>query len=503
MANGQKKIVVFVHGWSVHNTDTYGEFPARLEQEVRDNVGLELDIRHIWLGKYVSFRDEVQLQDISRAFETELHHQLGREITVGRRFICITHSTGGPVVRDWLDRYYIQQNRIDACPLSHLIMLAPANFGSALAQLGKARVGRMKAWFDGVEPGSGVLDWLELGSPESLELNQRWFNYSDLATGNRPIFSFVLTGQQIDRALYDYVNSYTGEIGSDGVVRVAAANLNATYVRLEQEEPELIPDSDPPQYKAHRLILKEHGQTQQTAFGLVSGRSHSGEKMGIIRSIINDGKNHPTVTAVLQCLNVHTGDDYKILCEKFVSRNVTILQEELLEWDKHLIRPDKYYIHDPHSMVIVRVTDDHGYIVEDFDLILTGKGHSPERLPQGFLQDKQKNKRNKGTITLFLNHAIMTGCPELKNNKGEVVRKERPDAKSLGFILEPHHEEGLVHYLKCELRATKTQLQNFLRPNQTTLVDIKLRRIVHEGVFRLTRDRVAVDFADDPPGPAI
>eukprot|EP01031_Cornospumella_fuschlensis_P043536 gene43536-53229_t len=43
-------------------------------------------------------------------------------------------------------------------------MLAPANFGSALAQLGKGRVGRLKAWFSGVEPGQGVLDWLELGS---------------------------------------------------------------------------------------------------------------------------------------------------------------------------------------------------------------------------------------------------------------------------------------------------------------------------------------------------
>jgi hypothetical protein len=28
-------------------------------------------------------------------------------------------------------------------------MLAPANFGSALAQLGKNRVGRLKSWFEG------------------------------------------------------------------------------------------------------------------------------------------------------------------------------------------------------------------------------------------------------------------------------------------------------------------------------------------------------------------
>ena len=52
--------------------------------------------------------------------------------------------------------------------MSHLIMLAPANYGSALAQLGKQRLSRIKSWFEGVEPGQGVLDWLELGSYYSV-----------------------------------------------------------------------------------------------------------------------------------------------------------------------------------------------------------------------------------------------------------------------------------------------------------------------------------------------
>ena len=42
----------------------------------------------------------------------------------------------------------------------------------------------------------------------------------------------MVIGQTIDRKLYDNLNTYTGESGSDGVVRVAAANLNSAYVRL-------------------------------------------------------------------------------------------------------------------------------------------------------------------------------------------------------------------------------------------------------------------------------
>ena len=159
-------LVIFVHGWSVTNTDTYGELPARLIAESARSGGPALDVQHIYLGQYVSFRDEVRVADISRAFDAALGAVL-RDAGANRRFVCITHSTGGPVVRDWFDRIYVQGKRIGECPMSHLIMLAPANFGSALAQLGKTRLAAIKAWFDGVEPGQGVLDWLELGSPEA------------------------------------------------------------------------------------------------------------------------------------------------------------------------------------------------------------------------------------------------------------------------------------------------------------------------------------------------
>jgi len=61
-------LLIFVHGWSVTSTDTYGELPAALSKAA-SGFGLTLDIRHLYLGKYVSFHDEVTLDDIARAMD--------------------------------------------------------------------------------------------------------------------------------------------------------------------------------------------------------------------------------------------------------------------------------------------------------------------------------------------------------------------------------------------------------------------------------------------------
>src|SRR5690606_15531043 len=226
-------IVVLVHGWSVRNTDTYGELPARLRREARRDPALGLDVRNLWLSKYISFHNEVHLEDISRAFEAALRRELGDALGT-RPVAIVTHSTGGPVVRDWMQRFYI--DRGGPAPASHLVMLAPANFASALAQLGRSRLSRLKTWFEGVEPGLGVLDWLELGSPENLALNLAWLRTAP-RLARQGVYSFVLTGASIDHRLYDFLNSYTGELDSDGVVRVAGANLDFRHVVLRQVAP--------------------------------------------------------------------------------------------------------------------------------------------------------------------------------------------------------------------------------------------------------------------------
>jgi hypothetical protein len=502
------RIVIFVHGWSVRNTNTYGELPKRLKSEAVPAANLRLDVRHIWLGKYISFHDEVRMEDISRGFARALEEELGPEIRNGRRFVCITHSTGGPVIRDWWNRYYRSKPEAGACPMSHLIMLAPANFGSTLAQFGKGRLSRVKGWFEGVEPGTGLLGWLELGSAESWELNTNWIFSQGSIAGAAPVFLFVLTGQSIDRALYDHLNSYTDEAGSDGVVRTTAANLNATYIRLEQAPPPST--AEPANLPATALIPAPPRRAPPTAFALIKGRSHSGDDKGILRSVKDDGSEHPTLDAIVQCLRVSSLDEYLVLCNQFAEQNRVVREAERVEIQKRTLFPDNIYFHDAHSMVVFRIRDDSGFIVDDFDLILTAgpdDNVSPDNLPAGFFVDRQKNRRNAGALIYYVSYDAMVGFPAIVDprdpNRQNLLRDAMPGTQNLGLEIAARPDEGFVHYLPAVLQAARKVLQDFIHPDETTLVDIVLRRVVREGVFRLTDNLEPEDFTDQPPGKPI
>lgn len=498
-----KPLLVFVHGWSVTSTATYGGLPARLKAEAGAAGGPGIDVAHVHLGQYVSFRDEVTVADIARAFEHAIRGVLA-EAGGRRRFACVTHSTGGPVVREWLDRHYVQPGRLGDCPMSHLVMLAPANFGSALAQLGKSRLAGIKAWFAGVEPGQGVLDWLELGSPESLALNLRWIHdypKLKLTEGASPVFPFVLSGDTIDRKLYDHVNAYTGETGGDGVVRLAAANLNARHLVLAQDP--LVPGEPITAARKRLRTLRKvaSARSAPTAFKIVPGAAHSGTDLGIMASVRNDGRPHATVDAILRCLAVRDDAGYQALRKAFDAENAVHQQlDRRLEVEKIPVLPDRRYFHDPHAMVVFRLLDASGARVPDMNLLLTaGPQADPNQLPQGFLTDRQGNRRAPGHLSFFLNHAALTGCDPVVVG-GKTVRPRLEPRPPYGLRLQPREAETWVEHWPAELGADIGDLMDVVAPNETTIIDLRLTRVVREGVLRFTRSLAARDFRKDPPG---
>ncbi len=495
-------LLAFVHGWGVTNTETYGGLPPRLRDEARAQ-GINLRVRHVLLGKYISFHDEVRLPDLSRAFAQACRDEIEPRLGNGQRFVCITHSTGGPVIRDWWQRYYRSDER-RRCPMSHLIMLAPANFGSALAQLGKGRLGRLKAWLGGVEPGQGVLDWLELGSRESWALNESWINERDDAIGANGIFPFVLTGQTIDRKFYDHLNSYTGESGSDGVVRVAAANINARSIRLQQQVPRRARGSN--SLAAPALAVDQVATSPRTVLGIVPGVSHSGRSRGIMRAVRKQAghrKGKAVVAAILECLSVTSKRDYTRVASAFARDCEACQTVEAVETYTRGEGQTDTVVHDRYSMLTFRVTDDEGYPVTDYDLLLTaGSDSDPDALPRGFFCDRQRNRVDRSALTYFLNHDVMLGAPE-RVADGGVIRPAGQGTSALGLILRPRPGAGFVHYLPCELPATGAFLRQALIPNGTALIDIRVRRIVHKNTFRLGRmvgDKTRGDFKRTRPG---
>lgn len=478
--------LVFVHGWSVTSTATYGQMPQRLQQQAAAQ-GMPLTIRDIWLSEYVSFDDTVSMSDLVRAFD----HALRDLHLLEPSFDCITHSTGGPVVREWLRAQRDTPSRYSTIRLSHLVMLAPANFGSALAQLGKGVLGRLKAWFDGVEPGQRILDWLELGSAESLRLNLDMIHGSDPLDGG--LFRFVLTGDRPDRSFYDHLNSYTGEDGSDGVVRIAAANLNAAHavLSLAGEESGGTSGIDP-----LSLYLT---RGPRCAFKLIAGASHSGTEHGILA-----GAQPATIDAILRCLTVRDTAGYTALCEAFDQENAA-RDADKVELEPAGPFPPRVHIHDPRSLLILRLADEAGEPLTGAGLLLTaGTPPSPDLMPPDFLIDRQANSHQRTTVALFLNHTLLAGdgrVPDPRNTR-RTLRPAVQGHRPYGALVKPVDLAGLVHHAIAQ-SGIGDDLFTALGPHQTTVLDVVLPRKIHEGVFRLTQDLAPQDFSHPVPGPLI
>lgn len=469
-------IVIFVHGWSVTHTNTYGDLPKWLESQSKDET-LDILVGNIYLGHYISFDDTITVDDIARAFDQAVRDEIADKLRDGARFACITHSTGGLVVRKWMDLYF--KNNLEKCPLSHLIMLAPANHGSALAQLGKSRLGRIKSFFEGVEPGQHVLDWLELGSDMSWQLNESWLDYDCTANG---IYSFVLTGQKIDRQLYDAVNSYTGEAGSDGVVRVAATNMNYSLLKLHQEG-----------NNGDSLVVAKMIRTQPMAFGVLPGRSHSGKNIGIIRSVtMANAATHPTTIWVLRCLQVKNRDTYNTLAKELDKMTQETQKNEHTEAVKTLIYKREYSTN-RYSMIIFRLIDDRGNHLVDYDLYLTaGPKYSEEALPKGFFVDRQRNMHNRGKLTYFLDYDIMEAginTPKMQGNLGFRI-KAYPEASN----------QALAYYRLLDFHSSLADINKILQPNETVMVEIMLQRRVDRTVFRITNNLSPEKISAKPTG---
>ena len=447
--------LIFVHGWSVTNTDTYGQLPEALQAASAD-YDLSLDLHHIYLGKYVSFHDEVTLDDIARGLHQALHDLPGNGDQI-QPFSCITHSTGGPVVRYWLNRFYGPEG-LSATPLRHLVMLAPANHGSSLAILGKQRVGRIDAWFKGVEPGQRVLDWLCLGSEGQRRLNESGLHY-DYTAHN--VYPFVLTGQGIDRKFYDFINNYLTEPGSDGVVRVAGANMNYRFFSVCQSD-EVLRKSP---YTTRLVYDKKHPVRTSPAvpLGVYNQYSHSGKDMGIMRSIKQDqGATQPVVADILKCLQTESADDYQQRADELNTRTETMQNEACQQRDC-----DRY------AMLVFRIQDDQGntFSKDDFDiLLLGGKSYQPKTMPKSFLEDRQMNSKTSNLV-FYIDvdqfHQIKDGL--------------------FGIRVIARPQQGFSYYQWAEFRSDGVSLTDIVAPNQTTYVDITLKRCVDKNVFRFAR----------------
>jgi hypothetical protein len=227
------------------------------------------------------------------------------------------------------------------------------------------------------------------------------------------------------------------------------------------------------------------------AFGLLPGRSHSGENMGILRSItLANAATHPTVQWVLRCLAVSSRTNYNTLAGELDQLTAETQEAERVERERVLIGTRKY-ITNRYSMIVFRITDDRGNNLSDYDLYFTaGPNYDEGELPRGFFVDRQRNQRNAGKLTYYVDYDIMSeglNKPSMEGRLGVRVQA-RPEAS----------DTALVYYREFDFRSSLATVNKILAPNETVMIEVTLQRRVDKAVFRLAKDLTPGPFDGTP-----
>jgi pimeloyl-ACP methyl ester carboxylesterase len=335
--------VLIVHGWS----DSYESF-----QPLKNLlVAAGYQTTQVFLGTYASMRDDVTFDDLATGLQRRFM-EMGKDGTLTLKpfsLDIIVHSTGGPVVRHWLNHYLsdICKGDLARCPVRSLIMLAPANFGSRLAAQGKSALAKLfKGGMEhGFQTGKRILEGLELGSPVLWRIAEGdlFANECRYPCTPKGPFVYVMSGSDTYGHLKGLVAKGANENGSDGTIRAAAASLNSIKIQVDYTQPDN-PDA--------RIVLQRN---EPFAFRVMPGMNHS--------TIVP--RNEPpatngTFSQIQQCLAVSTPGQYTALSDRWEAETKAFFEGERRKPSEEAV--------DPHQQFIVRVRDEIGNDVTDYRL---------------------------------------------------------------------------------------------------------------------------------------
>lgn len=444
-----KKPVIILHGWS-DTSDSFRHLAARLSEE----TGRRTD--HIWLGDYVSLDDDVRISDLAAALQrawqsmslsTEPHTQ-----------DVILHSTGGLIVRAWMQIYYTEQSRKP--PVENVVMLAPANFGSPLAHKGRSVIGRV---FKGsssnklFETGEKILKGLEMASPFSWRLAER-DRFSPNAFSDGGVYCTVIVGNEGYRGIRGMVN----ENGSDGTVYVSTANLNAAklHIQVERNDTGTI------------AISNQQESIGKTAFLVLDGYDHS-EITG------NKKINMKLLAPVLRGLEV-SGNTFDGWCSECLLSNQAI-------HEKYYRRRDK--AQHAFQNTIFHVVDDHGYDVSDYAIEFYGDFEEEDDYWANVF-----NKNISGKTHVYSdNPSYRSFMIDVTSLQRELEDKPQPLRVSLTALPNVEEEGSLVGYRSVgvneigHLILDVNALKEFFQPNRSLLITITLPRYQKQELLKLAQ----------------
>lgn len=453
---------------------------------------------NLWLGGYPSTDDDIRIEDAARRLGEEIDARQA-DGRLGERFHLIVHSTGALVARRWLaDRF-----PSGGSPVDNFLMLAPANFGSPLAHIGRSVLGRLKVGLtNAFQSGTEILHALELGSAfqQDLALCDRLSRDGESSSpfdeaGTRP---FVIVG-----ALRVTGTQILNETGWDGTVRIASANMDPQGMSIDfrgdPSKPELKPWS-------------RRGPSE-TAFAVLPDRDHL--------SILDPGESEAEdsevrarlETMILEALEVDSAGRYREVTRRWkedINEDTRWLASSSPEararfetvFGSRRIPRDRFH---EHYQVVVSVRDSEGFPVEDFGIWLnspTDKRRTRAPAASSALQaseikahmelitDIHVNRRNGSRRVLHLDRYKLMG-PEgyFAGLRGErtlmAAISADPAGRNVNYGLRRGQIYGYLPLRPSERDPAEGHPDRFLRRWSTHFVEVILPRQVETRAFRL------------------
>lgn len=495
--------VAILHGWS-DNSNSFKPLAGFLKKNGYKTIPL-------FLGDYISLRDDVTIDDVAKRMEEVIRDKMalapGKRGRLGKSFDLIVHSTGGLVARRWISMHYAERT----CPVRNLLMLAPANFGSKLAHQGRSLLGRLyKGLKTNFETGEEMLHALELGSPFQWDLAQSdLFVAEGHSAAKTPVFygpdavrPFVIVGTHPYTELFARI---TNEDGSDGTVRVAAANLNS-YGRT-------VDFSGDPRNLLQPVVTewkKRGGKSNLFPLAVLPDRSHGSvvhpEQPGFSRvPAIQDrlGK------LILQALRVNNSQRYTGVRKewKAISGETRTYAGDGDGAQKHREttftkrKTPREYFHE-YFQIFVRAEDEFGMAIPDYFLSMIPKPKrgffglgSPMSGPSAFfhaetLEDVHTNRRSQTNRCFFIDRY------DLMRDGGFYDQIKAGQAKELHFTITAADPGNRIAYFSRSFSAKRgivplhqraTPGQRWLKRHSTHFIRIVVPRAADPGIFNLKR----------------
>lgn len=413
--------VFLIHGWSVTSTETYRCLHTKLAEH-----GWSLQAIH--LGRYVSLDNDIEVRDLARALQRALIDALGPPPWADEIHF-ITHSTGALILRHWVVHHYVDEVAASQS-VGNIVFLAGPHGGSRLAHHGRSLIAAVRFLGD---TGKELLKALELGSRFTWQSNSEWMdNASWRDKGIRP---FCLTGDRVvTDNLLQRIFSAGKEEGSDMVVRVPAGNANMQRFR----------------FRAGQEAFEKVGEISGIGFCALTRYTHSGPEHGIMNSITADADperpEYQNLRLILDCLKVDNQNQYRTLS--------AALSEQNLEGGRK----------GPYAQLVFRFSDQDGQPIHDYSVIL-GRGDNESA---GAVVHVHKNKIDGSRLVVFIDTAKLDW--------------------RYRYFMDFHAETDspLTLYAPEHFRVDigKSQLEEIIRPDEVTEIEVVLPRSTSERLFR-------------------